>query len=456
MSLARANSESNQRGIAHTLNKMRSLAVFIRASPQRRDSFLKIQPGQGLMPLQDVKTRWNSTFLMLRRAKRLRVFITQFCDQFDYQDFALHDDQWRQIDYLLYLTKPFFDFTLALSKTRDSTSHLVFQIYNKLFEHLDKAKAQLERKRVGWKQQILGSLEACYSKLSEYYERTDRMRGHIYPICTMLSPDSRFQFFLSDDWSDAKELRDQYREAFQDALLPIQERLATSNGPEDSSVLMPNSLLYDLVHTQMPRSRALPTNDEMTQYLDGNVTRAEPLSFWKENQFRFPAIALLARDYLAIPATGAGVERLFNTARDICHYRRGSLKSRTIEELMLYLCTSRFDLEIQVQKEFEQFFGSDDTQILIEENVKKPKDVDTDEISDTEEQGDGSDGNESCSRGLIDIDGGSDDGDAVVTTVAADAMAVDAIVADTAAAPSQVRTSSRKRRHIQDDEYQHY
>lgn len=35
-------------------------------------------------------------------------------------------------------------------------------------------------------------------------------------------------------------------------------------------------------------------------------------------------------------------------------------------------------------------------------------------------------------------------------------MAVDAIVADTAAAPSQVRTSSRKRRHIQDDEYQHY
>lgn len=57
MSLARANSESNQRGIAHTLNKMRSLAVFIRTSPQRRDSFLKIQPGQGLMPLQDVKTR---------------------------------------------------------------------------------------------------------------------------------------------------------------------------------------------------------------------------------------------------------------------------------------------------------------------------------------------------------------------------------------------------------------
>ncbi|CAG8425270.1 unnamed protein product [Penicillium salamii] len=42
----------------------------------------------------------------------------------------------------------------------------------------------------------------------------------------------------------------------------------------------------------------------MTQYLDGTI-------------------ATLARDVLTIPATSAGVERLFNTARDICHYRRG-------------------------------------------------------------------------------------------------------------------------------------
>lgn len=43
--------------------------------------------------------------------------------------------------------------------------------------------------------------------------------------------------------------------------------------------------------------------------------------------------AALARDTLAIPATGAGVERLFNTARDICYYCRGRMKSTTIEEL---------------------------------------------------------------------------------------------------------------------------
>jgi hypothetical protein len=52
------------------------------------------------------------------------------------------------------------------------------------------------------------------------------------------------------------------------------------------------------------------------------------------------------------------VERLFNTARDICHYRRRSLKSGTIEELMLYLCTSKFDLDVQEAEEMKQFFTS--------------------------------------------------------------------------------------------------
>lgn len=44
----------------------------------------------------------------------------------------------------------------------------------------------------------------------------------------------------------------------------------------------------------------------------------------------FPALADLARDILTIPATRARVERLFNSTRDVCHYRRGSLKPSTI------------------------------------------------------------------------------------------------------------------------------
>lgn len=53
----------------------------------------------------------------------------------------------------------------------------------------------------------------------------------------------------------------------------------------------------------------------------------------------------MAQDFLAIATTGVGVERLFNSARDICHYRRGQLHADTIHGLMLQLTTDQFHLK---------------------------------------------------------------------------------------------------------------
>ena len=70
-----------------------------------------------------------------------------------------------------------------------------------------------------------------------------------------------------------------------------------------------------------------------------------PRVFWKEHQKQFPILAALARDILSIPASGAGMERLFNCARDICHYRRGQLKPETVKGLILHICVTKFEVE---------------------------------------------------------------------------------------------------------------
>jgi hypothetical protein len=46
---------------------------------------------------------------------------------------------------------------------------------------------------------------------------------------------------------------------------------------------------------------------------------------------------------MSILATSAGVKRLFNSTRDVYHYRRGSLSLETIRDIMLYICIIRFD-----------------------------------------------------------------------------------------------------------------
>ncbi|OQD79088.1 hypothetical protein PENSOL_c339G11796, partial [Penicillium solitum] len=109
------------------------------------------------------------------------------------------------------------------------------------------------------------------------------------------------------------------------------------------------------------------SRDELSQYLESDTVNISPLLFWKDSQHRFPALASLARDVLSIPATGAGVERLFNSARDICHYRRGRLNADTIQDLMMYLCTSRFDFEEAEYTFLKEFFSRDEVETANEE-----------------------------------------------------------------------------------------
>lgn len=109
---------------------------------------------------------------MLDRAKRLQPYTDRYCTDHHHTQFKLSEEEWRQVEYLL-LTKPFFDFTNMLSKTRDVTIHHIFSIYNNLFNYLDLAKKKLQRKSAPWKKKMLSALTAADAKLSKYYRETD-------------------------------------------------------------------------------------------------------------------------------------------------------------------------------------------------------------------------------------------------------------------------------------------
>jgi len=121
-------------------------------------------------------------------------------------------------------------------------------------------------------------------------------------------------------------------------------------------------------------------------YFKKGTSSIAPRAFWKECQYEFPILASVARDILSIPATGAGVERLFNSARDICHYRRGSLKSTTIQELMMFMCTTKFDIEEKELAYIKQYMTKEEEEEAAEErNAQIPAEELTDLISDNED-----------------------------------------------------------------------
>lgn len=180
--------------------------MFINTSPQRRDAFLTLQDKEPkLAPIQDVRIQWNSTYLMLQRANCLRATFEQYCIEHQRPEFHLSKSEWRQIDYLLCITKPFYKFTISLSKIKTTTIHNVFSVYNQLFSHFEQSIARLRRKRVPWKKAMLHALEAGMQKLSVYYKSTEEAHGSLYAIRTILTPQYKLKFFQTPEWQGEVE-----------------------------------------------------------------------------------------------------------------------------------------------------------------------------------------------------------------------------------------------------------
>ena len=59
------------------------------------------------------------------------------------------------------------------------------------------------------------------------------------------------------------------------------------------------------------------------------------LIYWKSNSSRFPVLAKMVTDFLAIPASSSAIESQFSTAGHLYSKRRNRMKPDTLEMLVL-------------------------------------------------------------------------------------------------------------------------
>ena len=149
--------------------------------------------------IQDVKTHWNSTILMLERACRLKEYIKQWLQKERYCKKYMHlyptREEWKQITYVISILHPFLKYTLLVSRTRMITMHKAWQIYNKIFNHIEVMKTALENKRLSWKVSIRNALGKAHEKLDIYYSRTVKNHGVIYNSASILDPSVKLSIY---------------------------------------------------------------------------------------------------------------------------------------------------------------------------------------------------------------------------------------------------------------------
>ena len=69
------------------------------------------------------------------------------------------------------------------------------------------------------------------------------------------------------------------------------------------------------------------------RFLDKNET-FDVLSFWKENEFCYPEVVAMARDFLSIPISTVPSEFIFSVGERVIDQYKSSLKSDIVEALV--------------------------------------------------------------------------------------------------------------------------
>lgn len=315
----------------------------------------------------DVSTRWDSTCIMMVRAIRLRDAIDRFCQDYTpAKPFALNSLEWKKIGYLIDIVRPFNFFTTTIGKSTNITLPYVLRIYDELFERLNESRRRLKAKvsKYSWVNSLIQGIDAAEAKLDVYYNKTYSNLGSIYGIGALLDPRCKLESFDQDfcwlnfnvkDWK--QEFEEQFRELYRKnysqnttsstnlqmlreanmdplARMLSQTRTNREFERESSQATEEEGSLHEIDQWfAMSKLFNFYTNIYTNPIIEPD-NRA-PLLVWKSLENDFPGLATMARDLLAIPMSGAGIERVFSLARDFCNYRRGQLSATTLRSLLL-------------------------------------------------------------------------------------------------------------------------
>jgi hypothetical protein len=95
--------------------------------------------------------------------------------------------------------------------------------------------------------------------------------------------------------------------------------------------------MASVAHLQAPvAAQVSRVKSEAHRYLElpAAPMNTDPLEWWAANEINFPALSVMARQYLGVPATSASAERLFSLAGRAFDDLRQRMKEEMLEILM--------------------------------------------------------------------------------------------------------------------------
>jgi len=173
-------------------------------SSQRHARFKKLQQDESrsVELIQNVWTRWDFSMTMLNRVVRMRKYIRLWCQtESEYVKLYSTCDEWKQIEYMIFILQSFHRLTQIGFVSHRSTLHKVWNIYINLYNHLKDKLKELKNKRATWKVNIRESIQDEIDKLQKYYSFTFDAGETLYNIATILDSTKKTEIYKDNsEW----------------------------------------------------------------------------------------------------------------------------------------------------------------------------------------------------------------------------------------------------------------
>nr|XP_009763023.1 PREDICTED: zinc finger BED domain-containing protein RICESLEEPER 1-like [Nicotiana sylvestris] len=305
--------------------------IYIRQSPARLRKFQECCESKNIVKkflCLDVPTRWNSTYLMLSRAIEYERAIKEYSDRdIGLSRYLMFDSisdgklvgmltrtDWDNVKRIARILEIFYNLTLKVSGSLYVTSNAHFLEIGQVFVYLNRL--------ITSEDEFLSEMASSkWKKFEKYWGEPKKMNKMIFIAC-LLDPCYKFttvSFVLKKMFGDEGTIIEKEVHTYMSSLFNeyVFKSVSKDTGGKVSTSLPSSSFstmetstpglgeLLDEIRKYKAASVGVDSKIELEKYLAETPENKRPyfdiLACWKVNSPRFPILAKMARDVLAIP-----------------------------------------------------------------------------------------------------------------------------------------------------------
>ncbi|XP_004438053.1 PREDICTED: zinc finger BED domain-containing protein 4 [Ceratotherium simum simum] len=319
----------SQRMVQNLLSIARKICERVHRSPKAKEKLAELQKEYELPQhhlIQDVPSKWNTSFHMLERLIEQKRAINEMSIECNFRE-LISCDQWEVMQSVCHALKPFDAASREMSTHMSTLSQVIPMIHI-----LNRKIEMLFEETMGIDTMLKSLKEAMVSRLSA------TLHDPRYIFATLLDPRYKASLF-------SEEEAEQYK---QDLIRELEMLNSTSEDTPVSSGCDPGSPLKDSVEEENlwslmakmkrrdPREKTKVPEDMVLAYLEEEVLEhsCDPLTYWNLKKSAWPGLSTLAVRFLGCPPSVVPSEKLFNTPTENGSFSQSRLMMEHFEKLI--------------------------------------------------------------------------------------------------------------------------